>query len=151
MPLISRKPGSMGLARAHTSLCFSQASEEETRAKAPPHAPAIFIICHHGAGGGNGRACKSEIKPAHRLLFPELTSASEWGVCEGELPSLCSELLNSTVEIWEKVQTLHIQAQNWAVSGASGEVCSFLQRAQLPAIVTYHKLAFLISGRNRLQ
>lgn len=46
MPLISRKPGSMGLARAHTSLCFSQASERRQgqRPLLTPKPSSLFAI-----------------------------------------------------------------------------------------------------------
>lgn len=46
MPLISRKPGSMGLARAHTSLCFSQASERSQgqRPLLTPKPSSLFAI-----------------------------------------------------------------------------------------------------------
>lgn len=46
MPLISRKPGSTGLARAHTSLCFSQASERRQgqRPLLTPKPSSLFAI-----------------------------------------------------------------------------------------------------------
>lgn len=139
LSLISKNPGACALLKhtpAFASLKLPRRSQEQMQAKAP----SLFVITV--PNGRNVRAWQLWNQAYHRYSFPELTSASVWWVSV-ELHSLCSKLLTTTIEIWEDVQTLHIQAQNLALWGQWGSLPCH-RHAQLQAIVTYHKLAFLI-------